>query len=162
MQAQKDTTYTPKVTTGISLKKPLLRLGCEGPTVVELQRLLLHWRTYQGTVNGVFDLLVELAVKAFQRRVFLLDDGVVESMTWQALYTGAPVNMPILQQGSQGESVITLQSVLRGIGYFHQTIDGKFDSYTDAAVRGFQRRYGLIPDGIVGPHTWYALSKVPH
>jgi peptidoglycan hydrolase-like protein with peptidoglycan-binding domain len=70
--------------------------------------------------------------------------------------------MPTLQRGSQGEAVITLQTVLQGVSFFRGEINGKFGLDTDAAVRAFQKRYGLVPDGIVGLYTWLALSKVPH
>lgn len=162
VKAQNNTTSTAQATTAALLKKPLLQYGDRGSAVAELQKLLFHWGTYNSTVNGIFDQTVEIAVKAFQHRVFLQEDGIVGSLTWQALYTGAPVNMPVLQLGSQGEAAIALQSVLQRAGYFNRTINGQFDLHTDAAVRAFQRRYGLVPDGVVGPHTWCALSKIPH
>lgn len=53
-------------------------------------------------------------------------------------------------------------------GRFHNTpynfhpplaADGKFGPNTLAAVKDFQKAQGLQVDGIVGPHTWYALNK---
>jgi peptidoglycan hydrolase-like protein with peptidoglycan-binding domain len=38
--------------------------------------------------------------------------------------------------------------------------DGRFGQQTLAAVREFQRRRGLVIDGIVGPATWTALFAV--
>jgi peptidoglycan hydrolase-like protein with peptidoglycan-binding domain len=32
-------------------------------------------------------------------------------------------------------------------------VDGLFGGRTEAAVCAFQRAYGLVPDGIVGPKT---------
>ena len=37
------------------------------------------------------------------------------------------------------------------------TVDGVYGSGTAAAVRAFQRRYGLTVDGIVGRTTWTEL-----
>ena len=38
--------------------------------------------------------------------------------------------------------------------------DGDFGSETLAAVRSFQRRHGLVVDGICGPKTWAKLEEV--
>ncbi len=37
------------------------------------------------------------------------------------------------------------------------TVDGEFGAKTEAAVRDFQERFGLVVDGIVGQDTWHAL-----
>src|SRR5205823_8196437 len=60
-----------------------------------------------------------------------------------------------LRVGSTGPDVIRVQSALG------QTPDGVFGPRTDAAVRIFQERNGLLVDGIVGPHTWGTLFG-PH
>jgi len=58
---------------------------------------------------------------------------------------------PTLRRGNTGEFVETVQTAL-GVA-----VTGTFDAVTEAAVREFQRRNGLVPDGIVGPRTWAAL-----
>jgi peptidoglycan hydrolase-like protein with peptidoglycan-binding domain len=154
--APSDTTTTPK------LNKPLLQQGAKGEAVVELQTLLRTWNTYSGPVDGIFGLEVKNAVIAYQHRVFLVEDGIVGALTWQALYTGAPVNMPVLSLGSRGASVTLLQRLLKTTKDYLGAIDGNFGSSTKTAVIAFQRRSALIADGIVGDRTWHALSKVPH
>lgn len=146
------------------LNKPVLQAGIKGQSeaVLELQKLLKHWGIYAGSLDGSFDLELENAVKNFQHRVFLEEDGIVRSFTWEALYTGAPVNMPVLKQGSQGKTVVLLQRVLHNSGDFGSVINTNFGPRTDAAVRSFQKRSGLVVDGIVGSKTWFSLSKVPH
>jgi len=39
-------------------------------------------------------------------------------------------------------------------------VDGIFGSRTEAAVRAMQRIFGLSPDGIVGPATWYEIVRL--
>jgi peptidoglycan hydrolase-like protein with peptidoglycan-binding domain len=63
-----------------------------------------------------------------------------------------------LRYGSQGEAVKALQRVLVDLG-FGVGVTGYFGTYTDAAVRGFQRREGLAVDGIVGPQTVAAFDR---
>jgi peptidoglycan hydrolase-like protein with peptidoglycan-binding domain len=38
-------------------------------------------------------------------------------------------------------------------------IDKQFGAGTKSVVEEFQRRSGLVADGIVGSHTWSALEK---
>lgn len=62
-----------------------------------------------------------------------------------------------LKQGSRGEHVKLVQQRLKELGYAVGTVDGIFGSQTAAAVKAFQRDYGLTVDAIVGPATWQAL-----
>ncbi len=146
-----------------AINKPILKRGSRGELVTELQRLLSHWNLYpQNNQDGIFDADVEVAVKAFQHRVFLVEDGVVGNKTWQALFSGAPVGMPVLRNGSQGQSVLIVQRILSTTGDYRSALDGDFGPRTEAAVKAFQKRSKLTADGVVGDRTWHALSKIPH
>lgn len=59
---------------------------------------------------------------------------------------------PTLRRPATGDLVKLIQGKVR----VAQT--GTFDGATEAAVRQFQRDNGLVPDGIVGPKTWAAIS----
>jgi peptidoglycan hydrolase-like protein with peptidoglycan-binding domain len=150
------------LTAKAQLNKPLLQLGSQGDAVKELQTLLTQGSTYTGTIDGIFGSSVKKAVIAYQHRVFLSEDGVVGRLTWQALYTGAPVNMPVLALGSLGNNVVLLQSLLSSTNEYLGQLDGDFGPRTKAAVQAFQKRLGIDIDGIVADHTWYYLSKIPH
>lgn len=76
-------------------------------------------------------------------------------------YPGTP-----LRVGSTGPNVVVVQASLNRISQNYPAIpkipavDGIYGSRTEASVRAFQRIFGLTPDGIVGPATWYELVRL--
>lgn len=60
-----------------------------------------------------------------------------------------------LQYGSVGGEVWLVQAKVGA------TADDYFGPKTEAAVKAFQKKHHLVVDGIVGPHTWAALDRVP-
>lgn len=76
-------------------------------------------------------------------------------------YPGSP-----LRVGSTGPNVVVVQTSLNRIAQNYPAIpkipavDGIYGSRTEASIRAFQRIFGLTPDGIVGPATWYALVRL--
>lgn len=67
------------------------------------------------------------------------------------------VTLKVLSKGSKGAQVKTLQRLLNAMGYSCGSVDGDFGKNTDAAVRKFQKAYGLTVDGYVGKITWGKL-----
>ena len=65
---------------------------------------------------------------------------------------------PVVQSGSNGHPIKTLQYLLRARGH-SIVVDGTFGPQTDAAVKAFQQSHGLAADGIVSPATWMALIE---
>jgi N-acetyl-anhydromuramyl-L-alanine amidase AmpD len=59
-----------------------------------------------------------------------------------------------LRRGMSGDDVQDLQKAL-GL-----TADGVFGSQTESALRAFQRKHGLVPDGVLGPAGWAALDSL--
>ncbi len=66
----------------------------------------------------------------------------------------------ILRLRSAGPDVRQLQQALASAGA-RMVADGVFGRSTGTAVRLFQRRHALLPDGIAGPATMAALAAVP-
>ena len=64
----------------------------------------------------------------------------------------------VLKIGSSGTQVRTLQTKLNNWGYDAGSVDGIFGSKTQAAVKRFQQKNGLVADGIVGSKTAAALG----
>ena len=76
-------------------------------------------------------------------------------------YPGSP-----LRKGSTGPNVVVLQVALNRISRDYPAIpklsqtDGIFGDRTEASVKVFQEIFGLTPDGIVGPATWYEIVRL--
>ncbi len=64
----------------------------------------------------------------------------------------------VLKQGNTGSNVKTMQRKLKNWGYYSGNVDGIFGSQTKKAVIYFQKRNGLVADGIVGTKTLAALG----
>ena len=63
---------------------------------------------------------------------------------------------PVVQNGSQGHPIRTLQLLLRAHGH-NLTVDGMFGPATEAAVKAFQTSKGMTTDGIMSAQTWSTL-----
>ena len=60
--------------------------------------------------------------------------------------------------GSTGSEVRNIQSRLIRWGYLSGTVDGVYGRKTEAAVKKFQLKYYLTPDGVAGPQTLEKLG----
>jgi peptidoglycan hydrolase-like protein with peptidoglycan-binding domain len=92
----------------------------------------------------------------------MLTDGSVVTPVPAKPTTPVPTTgRPIVKKGSTGQYVKDVQWLLNT--YFGQrlTVDGIFGTATYNAVVAFQKKYGLVPDGIVGQKTWTKLLD-PH
>lgn len=63
-----------------------------------------------------------------------------------------------LRKGAKGPAVQTMQGRLNAHGD-NIKVDGDFGPATEVALRLFQRRNGLVDDGICGAASWAALLK---
>jgi len=67
------------------------------------------------------------------------------------------VTVPVLRNGSKGDSVGKAQILLNGLGYDCGKVDKSFGGNTEKAVIKFQKDNHLEADGIIGVDTWSAL-----
>lgn len=65
--------------------------------------------------------------------------------------------MALYKIGSRGDEVRQIQEKLRAVGLYKGPVDGDFGGGTCAAVKAFQKKKKLNPDGVVGQITWKAL-----
>lgn len=141
---------------------PILRKGSTGDDVKYIQNTLNYIYGPDLKVDGIFGSKTEAAVKQFQEDYGLVVDGIVGIQTWYYLVEArhAPISpkFPLLRKGSTGDDVKKLQHFLNCFSY-DLVVDGIFGHKTEAAVKDFQARNGLVVDGIVGPQTWSALHQ---
>jgi hypothetical protein len=114
-----------------------------------------------GPIDGVRGPLTRGALEAFERERGLRRDGKLDRKTRRALgVRGRPLlGQRELWVGRVGWDVAVLEFRLRRFGLPRRAIDGRFTTATAAALRRYQRRHGLAPDGIAGPHTYRALAR---
>ena len=72
--------------------------------------------------------------------------------------TSPYVQTAVLKQGSNGGEVKELQRRLKDWGYYNGAVDGIYGKGTVEAVKKFQKKNGLVADGIAGIETYKALG----
>ncbi|MBQ7099635.1 MAG: peptidoglycan-binding protein [Oscillospiraceae bacterium] len=80
-------------------------------------------------------------------------------LTVLSLLPSVRVDAASMKQGSRGSNVKQLQQNLIGMGYLDGTADGSYGAKTKAAVKEFQRDFGLSTDGNAGEATQSALRS---
>jgi peptidoglycan hydrolase-like protein with peptidoglycan-binding domain len=139
---------TPELPAALSW--PTVRQGAKGERVFAIQYLLNAHGARLAT-DGMFGPATAAAVRAFQSKNHLQDDGQVGPLTWAKLIVS-------VRQGNTGAAVSAVQHNLRfGYGYTSVAVDGTFGPLTNSAVRSFQARFKIGVDGTVGPVTWNTL-----
>ena len=148
----------------------LLRRGETGPAVAEVQAALvglglLPERPAEPAADAVYDEATERAVRLFQQRRGLTVDGLVGAETYRAINAARfrlGDRLLSLSSGHPfvGDDVAALQDRLLELGFDAGRVDGIFGATTEAALRSFQREYGLLADGACGPATLRALRQL--
>lgn len=64
----------------------------------------------------------------------------------------------VLVRGRNGFDVVFIQRILSDLGYYKDRITGYYDAVTTAAVKAFQAAQKIVPDGVVGPVTYYHVG----
>lgn len=78
-------------------------------------------------------------------------------MSIVTLFMSATEILALSKRGSTGTEVRNIQTRLKNWGYLNGGVDGIYGAKTEEAVKKFQRKNGLTPDGVAGPAT---LAKI--
>ena len=133
--------------------EPLAAKFCNGTTVT--CEGLSQWGSQNLASRGYSSTQI---LQSYYGNVEIVTNAPIRNIT--ASYPGSP-----LRRGSSGPNVVIVQVSLNRISQNYPAIpklaavDGIFGSRTEESVRRFQQIFGLSPDGIVGPATWYALVR---
>ena len=143
-----------------------IRKGVSGDVVKRLQQRLTELGYYISSMDGVCKDDDVAAIKAFQRANGLSVDGVAGYDTQSKLYSlsaitdggamagGTVDSYTTLRKGMSGDTVQQMQERLIVLGYLAQgEADGKYGTGTAEAVYAFQKRNGLVRDGVAGSKT---------
>ncbi|MDO4255407.1 MAG: N-acetylmuramoyl-L-alanine amidase [Kocuria sp.] len=137
---------------------PTLSLGSEGDAVGRLHELLRARGFDPGTTDTTVMASTITAVRAFQKDTSVAQSSRVDTATWTALEAGAASNTQ-LQRGSSGADVVTLQRALNARMTAGLPPFGFYNSATESAVIAYQRRIGVVDDGVVSAAVWDALKS---
>ncbi len=101
-----------------------------------------------------------LACKMAKKRMTVILSTIIISFAALILPPGSVARAwgETLYWGSTGSEVTALQQKLKQWGYYHGFVDGSYGSATYRAVLNFQRKNGLLVDGVVGSNTQAALG----
>ena len=152
-----------------------LEYGDKGEPVKQLQTRLQELGYYTGEISGTFNSATRTALKAFQKKMGISNDGVATTDVQTILYSASAISSGIdvtptpvvtatvappeetVRMDDDGEDVERVQTRLQYLGYYEGKIDGKFGDDTYQAVIAFQTKAGLTADGICGSATISAL-----
>jgi len=127
-------------------------------STLDIQQFLANNGFNPGPIDGQAGPKTKNAIISFQKENGLLADGIAGNKTKAAMraYTGCKSENICIARDNRSaklDSVADIQTYLANNGFNPGIIDGKIGSYTKEAIKSFQRKVGLIPDGVVGART---------
>ncbi len=140
----------------------VIKKGSKGADVKFAQKQLKVYmpsEAYYVVVDGDFGTVTDTAVKAFQKKCGLTQDGVIGAETWRRL--GPQVNNSLTDHypGFKKESIAEVQRLLRLGNRCLDNPDGLWGLKTENGIKGFQRDYGLTQDAIWGRQCWGIIEQ---
>ena len=134
--------------------EPLAAKFCNGTTVT--CEGLSQWGSQNLALQGYNS---DQILKSYYGDIEIVRNAPIRGIT--SSYPGTPLRI-----GNTGPNVVIVQTSINRIAQNYPAIpkvpniDGIYGPKTEASVRAFQNVFGLTPDGIVGPATWYRLVRL--
>ena len=127
-------------------------------STLDIQQFLSNNGFNPGPIDGQSGPKTKNAIISFQKENGLLADGIAGNKTKAAMraYTGCKSENFCVARDNRSaklDSIADVQTYLANNGFNPGIIDGKMGSYTREAIKAFQRKVGLIPDGVAGART---------
>ena len=127
-------------------------------STLDIQQFLSNNGFNPGPIDGQSGPKTKNAIISFQKENGLLADGIAGNKTKAAMraYTGCKSENFCVARDNRSaklDSIADVQTYLANNGFNPGIIDGKMGSYTKEAIKAFQRKVGLIPDGVAGART---------
>ena len=153
-------TPTPRAT-AVPDTDVYLEVGSSGTKVRTLQNRLIELGWLDGEADGDYGEATAYAVKAFQKKHGLWEDGKAGPDTLTILYStrASKSSNPVasvgvtLREGDSSAAVKAMQKRLKELGYLSGSADGAYGQATKAAVIAFQTANGIKADGKAGTTT---------
>ncbi len=139
----------------------LIKQGDRSAEVADVQTRLRGLGYAVEDDTGYFGPSTTKATRAFQQDRYLLIDGIVGPQTWNSLVEASwrlgDRTLYLKQPLMRGDDVAMLQQRLNALGFDAGRQDGIFGPLAYAAVRAFQKEYGIREDGMFGQKTHESL-----
>lgn len=153
--------------------------------IFEIQRILRDLDKYDSglarvRLTGVYDDETRQGVRDFQKKYDLPETGIVDHTTWQVLEAVAKAQREAallaraiyllprseeytISPGLQDDVVYVIQYLLNVLSQEYDEIGtieytGIYDEPTEEAIKIFQRKSLIEPDGIISPLTFNRLA----
>ena len=135
-------------------------------STLDIQQFLSNNGFNPGPIDGQSGPKTKNAIISFQKENGLLADGIAGNKTKAAMraYTGCKSENFCIARDNRSaklDSIADVQTYLANNGFNPGIIDGKMGSYTREAIKSFQRKVGLIPDGVAGTRTKSEMKSYP-
>ena len=159
-----------EVYSSLSIKetaKPAESSSLSADTTRQLQEKLKALGFYSGEITGKIGSKTTAAVKAFQQKYGLTSDGIPGNATLKKLdevyknrSSSSSSSSSTGNASVSASAVKNAQTKLKELGFYSGEVTGSIGSKTTAAIRAFQKKYGLTADGVLGSATIAKLNSV--